>query len=143
MCKGNVYSLQMQLLYFTLNGTVYLPGDAVLITDVGEFRNATSLICITSCVNTQCCTDSDDNVGEWYFPDGTVIPQNSSIADFSSSGSTEQVHLNRRNDALAPTGEYSCRVRDGNDSALIHNASITLGECMNGFTDTHFQYKVP
>jgi hypothetical protein len=56
-------------LYFTLNNTVYLPGDTVLITDIGEFIDVvdpgTSLVCRTEHVNTQCCRGSDGGrVGE-------------------------------------------------------------------------------
>jgi hypothetical protein len=62
-------------LYFTLDDTVYHPGDAVLITDIGVFVGVypdvdpvdpgTSLVCRTEHVNTQCCRGSDGGrVGE-------------------------------------------------------------------------------
>ena len=114
---------------------MYLPGDAVLITDIGEFTAATaagagtSLVCVTSNVNTQCCRGSDGgNVGEWYFPDGTIVPRNKGAEtnDFTRSGFTHQVRLNRRNSATSPTGTYECRVPDGATGELV-NASIILG----------------
>ena len=113
---------------------MYLPGDTVLITDIGEFTDRTadgagsSLVCVTSNVNTGCCRESDGgNVGEWYFPNGTIVPRNSgaSSADFTRSGFTRQVRLNRRNSATSPTGIYECRVPDGVTGELVI-ASVTI-----------------
>ncbi len=129
-------------LYFTLSGTVYLPGDSVLITDIGEFTffipegAASSLVCNTSNVNTQCCRTSDGwNVGEWFFPNGTMVLRNrgNENLNFTRSGFTHQVRLNHRNNALMPTGEYSCRVPDETNQTL-HMATITMiaGKFSNG-----------
>ena len=68
--------------YFTLNGTIYLPGDTILITDIGSENNDNSdpgsaLVCVTTNVNTQCCRGADNpnggGRGEWYLPNGTRI----------------------------------------------------------------------
>ena len=124
-----------QSLYFTLLGTTYLHGDTVLITDIGVFTApslegaASSLVCVTTNVNTQCCRSTDGgNVGGWIFPNGTLVPKNSGNynADFTRSGFTHQVRLNRRNNALAPTGDYSCQVPQQGNNALLHMATITL-----------------
>ena len=111
---------------------MYLPGDSILITDIGEFTSSTdpgrSLVCVTSNVNTQCCRGSDGgNVGEWYFPDGTMVPRNSDApsADFTRTGFTHEVRLNRKNDALTPTGTYECRVPDSGTGSV----TIAIGEC--------------
>ena len=120
-------------LYFTLNGTVYQPGDSILITDVGVVARfgtdpGSSLVCVTSNVNTQCCRSRDSgNVGEWYFPNGTMVPRNSAApsAVFTWSGFTHQVRLNRRNSATSPTGTFECRVPDEDTGELV-DASITL-----------------
>ena len=120
-------------LYFTLNAVVYLPGDTVLITDIGFSLLAhpdpgSSLVCNTSNVNTNCCRSRDrGNVGEWYFPSGTIVPRGS-IGDFTRSGWAHQVRLNRRNNAMIPLGTYTCVVPDMNNAAMYHNASLTLGE---------------
>ena len=126
-------------LYFNLNGVVYLPGDTVLITDiglstVGEDRSdpGSSLLCITNNVNIYCCRASDGgNVGEWFFPDGTIVPRNrdSPNGDFTKTGFTHQVRLNRRNNAMTPLGTYECRVPHiDTTSTEMHTATITLGE---------------
>ena len=101
---------------------MYLPGDTVLITDIGEF--GLSLMCVTSNVNTQCCMGPDG--GNWYFPNGTIVPRNGAAptADFTRSGHAQQVRLNRRNGALMPTGVFDCRVPD--TTSVEQRASITI-----------------
>ena len=119
-------------LYFTLNGMVYLPGDTVLITAIGDSGTDpdSSLVCVTSNVNMNCCRGSDGgNVGEWYFPSGAIVPRrnsDASSANFTRRGFTHQVQLNRRNGAISPTGIYECRVPDS--GAGNGTAQITIGE---------------
>ena len=92
------------------------------LTDIGEGDNA--LLCLTN--NTQCCRGSDNlnggGLGEWYFPNGTLVPtENTSIVYRNRDRST--VHLNRRNNAQAPTGVYRCEVPD----ASATNRSVFVG----------------
>ena len=111
-------------LYFNLNGVVYLPGDTVFITDIGI------LVCNTANVNTNCCRMSDGgNVGEWFFPNGTIVPRtrDSPNGDFTRTGWTHQVRLNRRNNTMTPLGTYTCVVPDVNN-IMNHTATITLSE---------------
>ena len=126
-------------LYFALNGVVYLPGDTVLITDIGVGLTAdpypgSSIVCNTSNVNTHCCRGSNNPngpaLGEWYFPNGTIVPpeRDNPNGDFTRTGWTHQVHLNRRNNATTPLGTYTCLVPDMNNT-MNHTATITLGEC--------------
>ena len=127
-------------LYFSLNGVIHLPGDSVLITDIGT--NAylgdagSTLVCMTSNVNTKCCRRSDGgNVGEWYHPNGTIVSRNSGAVGndiFTRSGYTEQVRLNRRANAVGPLGVYRCDVPANSSGANI-SASITIwgqGVCL-------------
>ncbi len=59
-----------------VNDTVYLPGDTIPITDVGDEDPGPSLVCVTGNVNTMCCRGGDHDgsgpVGNWFFPDGTI-----------------------------------------------------------------------
>ena len=108
---------------------MYLPGDTVLITDIGISSRGTSsagssLVCNTSNVNTYCCRAYGGNVGEWYFPNDTIVPRGIT-GDFTRIGYTHQVHLNRRNNAMTPLGTYTCVVPDINN-AIIYTATITL-----------------
>ena len=124
-------------LYFTLNGTVYLPGDTILITDIGSENTndrsdpGSSLVCVTTNVNTQCCR-SDDNPngggrGEWYLPDGTRI-LNTSEMNFYRTHYIHQIRLNCRNNAMSPTGVFTCVVPNDEDNTTNHNATITIGK---------------
>ena len=128
-------------LYFELNGVTYESGSSILITEVGEFLPSTgsffpdsSLVCVTSEVNSQCCRRRDGgNVGEWHFPDGSMVPRRNDnpaiMADFTRTAYREQVRLSRRNSALSPVGEYSCRVpREGGCDGEMHVGTISLGK---------------
>ena len=111
---------------------MYLPGDTVLITDIGAQLSptdpGTSLVCVTSNVNTDCCRGSDNpnggSLGEWFF-NGIIIPRNSESEAFSRGGFTHQVRLNRRNNAMSRTGAYECRVPPLGGGTLV-TASITI-----------------
>jgi hypothetical protein len=126
-------------LYFTLGSTVYLPGETVFITDIGVFVGGsdpvdpgTSLVCKTEHVNTQCCRGSDGGrAGEWFDPDGTQLPRFGAApnANFSRSGSAQQVRLNRRNSAMSPTGVFECRVPPmGGGDLVVASIMITTGQ---------------
>jgi hypothetical protein len=122
-------------LYFSLGNALFLPGDTVLITDIGVFVGGsdpvdpgTSLVCRTEHVNTQCCRTSDGgNVGEWFDPNGNMLPRFGAApsADFSRSGYTHQIRLNRRNNAMSPTGAFECRIPDGDTGDMV-TASIYI-----------------
>ena len=122
-------------LYFTLSGTMYLPGDTILITDIGSINTndesdpGSSLVCVTTNVNTQCCNSADNpnggGRGEWLDPDGTRI-LNTADTNFYRTRSTQQVRLNRRNNAMSPTGVFTCVVPK---NTMNHTANITIGEC--------------
>ena len=104
------------------------------ITDIGTpggtgpDQPGGTLVCVTTNINTQCCRTSDGgNVGEWHFPDGTIVPRNGNPGDslITRTGSTQQVRLNRISPtALEPLGEYECRVNDSNGT--IKKAVITI-----------------
>ena len=107
----------------------------MLITNIGidvraDPNSGSSLVCITTNINTNCCRRSDGgNMGEWYFPNGIIVPRqrDSLNGDLTRTGYTHQVRLNRRNNATTPLGTYTCVVPDMN-SAMNHTATITLGE---------------
>ena len=116
-----------------------LPGDSVLITDIGEnrFDDGAPLACVTTNVNMNCCRNSDGgNVGEWYHPDGTIVLRWANVnylvdAVFTRSGFTHEVRLNRRDNAMGPLGVYSCIVPDGQTGANV-TASIIIVDHIPG-----------
>ncbi len=138
-----------------MNGTIYLPGATILITDVGDSYPpgsdtnqadpGPSLVCtcVTSNVNTMCRRGSDNPgsgpVGYWLFPNGTIVLGNNANpnGDITRSSHTQQIHLNRkRTDVISPTGVYTCEVLDGPNTSLIHKATITLSKYDNFYNKT-------
>ena len=119
-------------LYFALRGNRYEPGDSILITDVGlHHGNAgpgDSLVCVTTDVNTQCCTDVG-GVGEWFFPNGSIVPRNIDGPNRNSqtlrTGRANQVRLNFRTRQTSPTGEFTCVVPETGGS-VYQTAGIRL-----------------
>ena len=119
-------------LYFTWRGNRYEPGDSILITDVGVHHGdagpGDSLVCVTTDVNTQCCTDIG-GVGKWFYPNGSTVPRN--VDDFNRNsqihrtGRANQVRLNFRTRQTSPTGEYTCVVPETGGS-VIQTAGIQL-----------------
>ena len=117
---------------------MYLPGDTILITDIGSGNTndksdpGSSLVCVTTNVNTHCCRSADNpnggSRGEWYLPDGTRI-LNTPDTNFYRTRYNQTVHLNRRNNAMSPTGVFTCVVPNDADSTMNHIATITIGEC--------------
>ena len=124
-----------------MNGTTYLPGNSVLISDIGSqpadrSDPGSTLVCVTADVNTACCRSSDNNgvhnaaagaVGEWYYPNGAQVPRPSGVVvDFARIGYTHQVRLGRVvSDSIPPLGVYTCQVPDPS-SGFVYSASITI-----------------
>ena len=129
-------------LYFILNGTTYLPGDSVLISDIGpqpadRSDSGSTLVCVTTNVNTACCRGGDNNnttnatagaVGKWYYPDGTPVPRpdGGNVVDFVRVGFTLHLRLARQISTSTPLlGVYTCQVPDPS-TGFVYSASITI-----------------
>ena len=127
-------------LYFTWRGNRYEPCDSILITDIGRHHGDTgpedSLVCVTTDVNTQCCTD-EGGVGEWFFPNGSMVPHNTGSQIVSTGHDNHQVHLNFEDRQESPTGEYTCVVPETNGS-VIQTAGIKLVTCRYLNVTTYF-----
>ena len=81
----------------------------VLLSDIGEGSNA--LFCLTD--RTQCCTrEAGDGRGRWHFPTGSRVTRDNANLDFYAIRGYSSIRLNRRSDAVAPTGIYICRLPD-------------------------------
>ena len=78
------------------------------ITDIGDVADGSRLICTTTV--RPCCKDGKQ--GEWYYPDGTVVPDSTENEDFfRNRGDDGEVRLNRiRNNAISPTGIFHCEL---------------------------------
>ena len=66
--------------------------------------------------------------GEWYLPDGTRI-LSTPLTNFYRTRYTQQVRLSHRNNAMSPTGVFTCVVPNDGYSTMPFTATITIGEC--------------
>ena len=81
----------------------------MLLSDIGEGSNA--LFCLTD--RAQCCSlDAGDERGRWQFPTGSSVTRDNANLDFYAIRGYNSIRLNRRSDAVAPTGIYTCRLPD-------------------------------
>lgn len=100
-----------------LQGRLYGNNDVVTLESISE--GSSSLLCYTNYI--QCCKAS--SAGEWYFPNGTRVGTMGGGGDFYRNRGPVVVRLNRRNNAVMPTGVFRCEVPD----ASITTQSIYVG----------------
>ena len=118
--------------WFSLNGTTYQNNSCVTLEDIGE-ENDTALLCMTNF--TACCrapyTDENGSaIGNWFFPNGTVVPSSGTHEDFYRTRGRMMVALNRRRGGV--DGIYSCEIPDStNVTQTIYIGVYTggIGEC--------------
>ena len=81
----------------------------MLLSDIGEGSNA--LFCLTD--RTLCCTtEAGDERGSWRFPNSSSVTRDDADLSFHAIRGYSSIRLNRRSDAVAPTGIYICRLPD-------------------------------
>ena len=81
----------------------------MLLSNIGEGSNA--LFCLTD--RTQCCTtEAGDARGSWRFPNDSRLTLDDANLDFYAIRGYSSIRLNRRSDAVEPTGIYICRLPD-------------------------------
>ena len=109
----------------------------MLLSDIGECSDA--LFCLTD--RTQCCTtEAGDACGSWRLPDSSFITLDDSDLSFYAIRGYSSIHLNRRSDALAPTGIYTCRLPDettGSGKNLYIGVYDDAGEGVLGMYMSH------
>ena len=114
---------------FFLNGRVLPNNSVVLLSDIGEGSSA--LFCLTD--RTRCCSTiaGGERRGAWRFPNGSEIMQG---GDFHRNRSHSSVILNRRNDAVGPTGIYKCAIPDStNTNRALHVLLNTIRGAIYNF----------
>ena len=114
--------------FLTLGGQPYRNGSSILIDEIGEGDEA-ALLCVTDLV--QCCRGEDTPGGsggleEWLYPNRSPVRVNGSNDDFYRSRGIGSVHLNRRNNAMSPTGQFCCVVPDA--TLTDKTTCINIGE---------------
>ena len=129
-------------LYFELNEGIYYDGDSVLISDIEDqpadrSDPGSTLVCVTTNVNTACCRGSDGGaVGEWLYPDGTIVPRpGGNPVDFARVGYAQQVRLARSvSTSPPPLGVYTCEVPDQSGGSVGVSATATISLVEQGMT---------
>ena len=84
------------------------------VDDIGEGNAA--LLCHTNKID--CCTNSmgQIRVGEWYYPNGTLVGIRKIMGiEFYRDRYTQVVRLNHRQGMFVLRGRFSCEVPDAND----------------------------
>ena len=121
---------------------VYLPGNSVNISDIGaqpldnRFNPGSTLVCVTTNVNTNCCRSSDSNsngrIGNWYYPNEDMVnyPDAASGDNFTKFVQRHQLRLSSRGAPEGPLGEYRCEIPDGSGGNAI--ASINIINILSG-----------
>ena len=93
------------VVYLKLGTNNLTNNSVVVITDIETGANG--LICTTTFK--PCCKDGKQ--GEWYYPNGTMVPNRAAGEDFYRSRSKDgEVRLSRRNNAMSPTGIFHCEL---------------------------------
>ena len=99
--------------------------EGVQITDGG------ALECHTD--DTTCCRGIDNppngtGRGEWYYPNGTVIPPPGSGTGFYRTRGHMVVRLNRLPNVNFPSGNYACLI-PGRGRTYLRNVQVGSGIC--------------
>ena len=82
---------------------------------------------MTTNVNRACCRKKDGgNVGEWYYPNGTIVNRlsNSPTDSFARVGHEQQVRLVCSSNVTGRLGLFRCEVPD--EQGSIESASILI-----------------
>lgn len=100
-----------------MKGAVYANNSVIVITEIGESDPDTAVNDALQCITDRrpCYRTPPYRVGEWYFPNGSIIgPIQSSLASFYRSRSDDGViNLNRINSNItSPVGQFCCQVLD-------------------------------
>ena len=106
--------------YLSLSGVVYANNSAIQITVIGKTDPDADLNDGLQCITDRmpCCAATEGRAGEWYFPNGTLVPvlgtgTNMATAFYRNRGDDGTVNLNRLNtNVLIPTGLFCCEVPD-------------------------------
>ena len=107
---------------------LYSRNVAVDLTEIGASSDA--LICLTTLM--ECCRGSDTNgagaLGNWMFPNGYIVSSQNSGASLSRSRGPSSVLLHHMNNAMTPSGVYTCEIPDANNTNTELNIYLYIGQ---------------
>lgn len=109
-------------LVFQLGGTTYPNNTVVLLEDIGEVDNA--LLCMSN--NTHCCGASSTFRGEFYYPNGAIIPTQAAGHSVYRNRGASFIRLNKRGNVVdSPLGRYRCEIID--NTGVNQSLYINIG----------------
>ena len=115
---------------------VYANNSVIDINLVGEgfvegfTTDSGALECHTD--DTTCCRGIDDpngnGAGEWYYPNGTVVPPPNSGNSIYRTRDHMVIRLNRRPGVTQPSGVYTCVIPGAGGVTIIRRITLQC-EC--------------
>lgn len=99
----------------------YTNNSVINIADIGEGENA--LLCMTN--NKSCCGTQPNRAGQFYYPDGGMVPIEGAGQGFYRDRHSQHIRLNRRQGTYHPTGWYHCEIPNasGENQKLVFKLS--------------------
>ena len=97
--------------WFSLRNVMFQNNSNVILEDIGDGDD--SLLCktnLTACCRLPYTGEHGSSVGNWFFPNGTIVPSNGAYRDFYRTRGHMVVGLNRRRGGVA--GIYRCVIPD-------------------------------
>ena len=131
--------------YVTFMGQSLVNHSCVYLSTVGySSDNSDGVVCHTDL--STCCSGSQGiQRGDWYFPNGTVLPFIGSSVPIGLGRSAQRVVI-RRTTATGPTGIYRCdiatnAVHDDTDISVRDSVYVGLypADGMQVFMGDHYQ----
>ena len=122
-----VHSQTFPYVSFGLTGQALANHSYVNLSTVGSASdNSDSVVCHTDL--TTCCTGGQGaHRGDWFFPDGTVLPFAGSSVPIGLGRAAQIAIIRRTNDATGPTGIYRCRIAT---NAVHSDTDQSVGEAV-------------
>ncbi len=117
---------------FLLAGSLYSTNSAIDLASIGVDRDA--LRCLTPL--TSCCRSNDigtSSLGSWRYPDRAFVHSISDGGSISRSRGPSSVILHRINNAVSPTGVYTCEIPDTNGTIKQLDVYLYVGQLPGQF----------
>ncbi len=131
-CLDNHFGPISLGLGFLLTGSLYSTNSAIDLASIGADRNA--LRCLTPL--TLCCSTS--SLGSWRYPDRAFVQSRSEGGSISRSRGPSSVILHRTNNAMSPTGVYTCEIPDANGTIKQLDVYLYVGQLPGQFFSDNY-----
>ena len=125
-----VHSQQQTVPYvsFGVAGQALANHSYVNLSTVGSAGdNSDSVVCHTD-LSTCCYSGQGIHRGDWYFPDGTILPFIGPSVPIGFGRAAQIAVIRRTNGATGPTGIYRCDIPT---VAVHHPTDLSVGETVH------------